>query len=154
MEYKELAELLFPNITKTPEDYEKEYPQRKLPEGARVTRLAPSPTGYIHLGNLFGAMADERMAHQSGGVCYLRVEDTDEKREVEGAIPVLLDTLSYFGINFDEGACKAGTEGSVPSVSDPEAAERGDYGPYWQSEREDIYKSCVKYLVSKGMAYP
>ena len=129
MDHKELAELLFPDITETLEDLERRYPARDLPEGARVTRLAPSPTGFIHLGNLFGAMADERMAHQSKGVCYLRVEDTDEKREVEGAIPVLLDTLSYFGINFDEGACKEGTEGSIPSVSDPEAAERGSYGP-------------------------
>lgn len=161
MNYKELAEYLFPDIDKTPEDYEKIYPARTtapdgspLPEGARVTRLAPSPTGFIHLGNLFGAMADERMAHQSGGICFLRVEDTDEKREVEGAIPVLLDTLSYFGINFDEGACKAGTAGSVPSVSDPDASERGSYGPYWQSERSDIYKACVKSLIAKGMAYP
>ena len=154
MDYKALSELLFPDIDKTPEDYEKDYPKRNLPDGARVTRLAPSPTGFIHLGNLFGAMADERMAHQTNGICYLRVEDTDEKREVEGAIPVLLDTLSYFGINFDEGACKLGTEGSNPSVTDPDAAERGSYGPYWQSERENIYKACVKYLVSKGMAYP
>ena len=154
MDHKELAELLFPEITKTVDDYEKEYPARDLPEGARVTRLAPSPTGFIHLGNLFGAMADERMAHQSKGVCYLRVEDTDEKREVEGAIPVLLDTLSYFGINFDEGACKNGTLGSRPSGVDPEGSERGDYGPYWQSARGDIYKACIKYLVEKGMAYP
>ena len=154
MDHKELAELLFPEITKTVDDYEKEYPARDLPEGARVTRLAPSPTGFIHLGNLFGAMADERMAHQSKGVCYLRVEDTDEKREVEGAIPVLLDTLSYFGINFDEGACKNETPGSRPSGVDPEGSERGDYGPYWQSARGDIYKACIKYLVEKGMAYP
>ncbi len=154
MDHNELAELLFPEITKTVDDYEKEYPARDLPEGARVTRLAPSPTGFIHLGNLFGAMADERMAHQSKGVCYLRVEDTDEKREVEGAIPVLLDTLSYFGINFDEGACKNETPGSRPSGVDPEGSERGDYGPYWQSARGDIYKACIKYLVEKGMAYP
>lgn len=161
MDYKELAELLFPDIDKTPEDYEKLYPARTtgpdgqpLPEGAIVTRLAPSPTGFIHLGNLFGAMADERIAHQSGGICYLRVEDTDEKREVEGAIPVLLDTLSYFGINFDEGACKLETPGSTVSASDDEAAERGAYGPYWQSARSHIYKACVKYLVEKGLAYP
>jgi len=154
MNYQELADYLFPNITKTPEDYEKEFPSRNLPEGTRVTRLAPSPTGFIHLGNLYGAMADERLAHQSNGICYLRVEDTDEKREVEGAIPVLLDTLSYFGINFDEGACKLGTPGSTPSVIDSDAAERGAYGPYWQSARGDIYKACVKSLVAKGMAYP
>jgi len=83
MDYKKLADLLFPDIDKTPEDYEAMYPKRKLPEGAITTRLAPSPTGFIHLGNLYGALADERLAHQSGGVCYLRVEDTDEKREVE-----------------------------------------------------------------------
>jgi len=154
MNYQELADYLFPNITKTPEDYEKEFPSRNLPEGTKVTRLAPSPTGFIHLGNLFGAMADERLAHQSNGICYLRVEDTDEKREVDGAIPVLLDTLSYFGINFDEGACKLGTEGSTPSVIDSDAAERGIYGPYWQSARGDIYKACVKSLVAKGLAYP
>lgn len=154
MDYKKLADLLFPDITKTPAEYEAMYPPRNLGEGAITTRLAPSPTGFIHLGNLYGALADERLAHQSGGVCFLRVEDTDEKREVEGAIPVLLDTLSYFGINFDEGACKLGTEGSTPSASDPEAGERGTYGPYWQSARSDIYKACVKYLVEQGKAYP
>ena len=177
MDYKALADYLFPQITKTPEDYEKEYPMRTtdmdgnaLPEGAKVTRLAPSPTGFIHLGNLFGALADERIAHQSGGICFLRVEDTDEKREVEGAIPVLLDTLSYFGINFDEGACKVPENAKIEKsadgseefyVADGEkhiirdgASERGAYGPYWQSARSDIYKACVKYLVAKGMAYP
>ena len=154
MDYQKLADLCFPDITKTPQDYEAMYPERNLPEGAITTRLAPSPTGFIHLGNLYGALADERLAHRTGGSCYLRVEDTDEKREVEGAIPVLLDTLSYFGINFDEGACKLETPGCTPSASDPEAGERGAYGPYWQSARSDIYKACVKYLVSQGKAYP
>jgi len=155
MDYEKLANLLFPDIDKTPEDYEAMYPKRTgLKDGAIVTRLAPSPTGFIHLGNLYGALADERLAHQTGGVCYLRVEDTDEKREVEGAIPVLLDTLSYFGINFDEGACHLGTKDSTPSASDPEAAERGAYGPYWQSARSHIYKACVKKLVREGKAYP
>lgn len=155
MDYEKLANLLFPDIDKTPEDYEAMYPPRTgLKEGAITTRLAPSPTGFIHLGNLYGALADERLAHQSGGVCYLRVEDTDEKREVEGAIPVLLDTLSYFGINFDEGACHKGTPGSTPSASDPDASERGIYGPYWQSARSHIYKACVKKLVKEGKAYP
>lgn len=143
MDHKELAELLFPEITKTPADYEQIYPKRELPEGARVTRLAPSPTGFIHLGNLYGAMADERIAHTTGGTCYLRIEDTDDKREVEGAIPVLIDTLSYFGINFDEGA-----------LGEDDDHEVGIYGPYRQSNRGDIYKACVKYLVEKGMAYP
>ena len=154
MDHKKLAELLFPDIDKTPEDYEKIYPERDLAEGAVVTRLAPSPTGYIHLGNLYGAMVDERLAHQGGGVCYLRIEDTDEKREVEGAVPVLLDTLSYFGIEFDEGACKAGTPGSEPVPFEEGAAQRGAYGPYWQSMRSSIYKACVKKLVAEGKAYP
>ncbi len=140
MDFSKLAQLLFPDIDKTPEDYEALYPERKLPEGARVTRLAPSPTGFIHLGNLYGALADERLAHRSGGLCLLRIEDTDVKREVEGAIPVLLDTLGYFGISFDEGALKDG--------------ERGIYGPYKQSDRSAIYKACVKKLVSEGKAYP
>ena len=140
MDYKKLAELLFPDITKTAEDWEAAYPARKLPEGAKVTRLGPSPTGFIHLGNLYGALTDERLAHRSGGVCYLRIEDTDDKREVEGAIPMLLSALSYFGIDFDEGACAEG--------------EKGDYGPYHQSERSEIYKTFVKKLVSEGKAYP
>ncbi len=140
MDHNKLAELLFPDITKTPDDYEAMFPRRDLPEGAKVTRLGPSPTGFIHLGNLYGALTDERLAHQSKGVCFLRIEDTDDKREVEGAVPVLLDTLEYFGINFDEGATKDG--------------EKGAYGPYWQSHRSDIYKCFVKKLVSEGKAYP
>ena len=143
MDYKALAELLFPNITKTPADYEQIYPKRDLPAGARVTRMAPSPTGFIHLGNLYGAMADERMAHTTDGICYLRIEDTDDKREVEGAVPVLIDTLGYFGIKFDEGA-----------MGEDESSTIGIYGPYWQSNRGDIYKACVKYLVEQGKAYP
>ena len=154
MDYKKLAELLFPDIDKTPEYYEEKYPQRDLPDGAAVTRLAPSPTGFIHLGNLYVAMIDERLAHKNGGVCYLRVEDTDEKREVEGAVPVLLDTLGYFGIEFDEGACRSGVAGSTDNPDEPGAAQRGAYGPYWQSMRSDIYKACVKKLVSEGKAYP
>ncbi|MBQ4506166.1 MAG: glutamate--tRNA ligase [Firmicutes bacterium] len=140
MDYRKLAELVFPEIDKTPDDYELIYPERSLPEGAKVTRLAPSPTGFIHLGNLFGALVDERAAHQSGGVCVLRIEDTDVKREVEGAIPVLINTLDYFGIRFDEGAMPDGW--------------KGEYGPYWQSERGYIYKACCKKLISEGKAYP
>ena len=150
MDYKKLAELLFADIKKTPQDYEAEYPKRGLSEGALVTRLAPSPTGFIHLGNLYGALVDERLAHQGGGVCYLRIEDTDEKREVEGAVPVLLDVLSYFGIEFDEGACKADKPGCRPSSVEPSAGETGAYGPYWQSMRSEIYKACVKQLVAEG----
>ena len=140
MDYPKLAELLFPDITTTAEDMETRYPKRDLPEGARVTRMGPSPTGFIHLGNLYGALTDERLAHRSGGVSFLRIEDTDDKREVEGAVPMLIDALDYFGIRFDEGATAEG--------------EIGDYGPYWQSERSTIYKTFVKKLVAEGKAYP
>ena len=140
MDNKKLAEILFPDIKTTPEDMEARFPERQLPEGAMVTRLGPSPTGFIHLGNLYGAFVDERLAHQSGGTFYLRIEDTDDKRFVEGAVDTVIDSLDFFGINFDEGAGKDG--------------DKGDYGPYFQSERADIYKTYVKYLVEKGEAYP
>ena len=140
MDYPKLAELLFPDITTTAEDMEARYPKRDLPEGAMVTRMGPSPTGFIHLGNLYGALTDERLAHRSGGVSFLRIEDTDDKREVEGAVPMLIDALDYFGIRFNEGATADG--------------ETGDYGPYWQSERSAIYKTFVKKLVAEGKAYP
>lgn len=140
MDYNKLAELLFPHIDKTPDDYEKMYPQRQLPEGAMVTRLGPSPTGFIHLGNLYGAFVDERLAHQSGGTFYLRIEDTDDKRYVEGAVETIITSLDFFGINFDEGALLDG--------------EKGDYSPYFQSRRGDIYQCFAKKLVKKGLAYP
>lgn len=140
MNYDKLAERLFPQITKTPEDYEKIFPPRPLPEGARITRLGPSPTGFIHLGNLYGAFVDERLAHQSGGVFYLRIEDTDDKRYVEGAVETIITSLDFFGIDFDEGAA---IDGST-----------GDYGPYYQSQRGEIYQCYVKELVKKGQAYP
>lgn len=135
-----LAELLFPDIAKTPADYEAQYPPRALNEGAMVTRLGPSPTGFIHLGNLYGAFVDERLAHQSGGVFYLRIEDTDDKRYVEGAVETILNSLDFFGIRFDEGAAADG--------------EHGSYGPYWQSERGPLYRCFAKELVKKGCAYP
>ena len=140
MNYEKLAELLFPHITKTPDDYEALYPARNLPEGAKVTRLGPSPTGFIHLGNLYGAFVDERLAHQSGGRFFLRIEDTDDKRYVEGAVEVIINSLRFFGINFDEGATM---EGDI-----------GDYGDYTQSHRGDIYQCFAKKLVSEGHAYP
>ena len=140
MDYNILAELLFPNIDKSPEDYEKIYPKRNLPEGAKVTRLGPSPTGFIHLGNLYGAFVDERLAHQSGGVFYLRIEDTDDKRFVDGAVKIIIDSLRFFGINFDEGA---GLNGDT-----------GAYGDYTQSRRGDIYEAFAKKLVREGKAYP
>ena len=140
MDHTKLAELLFPHITKNPEDYEAQFPKRDLKEGAMVTRLGPSPTGFIHLGNLYGAFVDERLAHQSGGTFYLRIEDTDDKRYVEGAVETIINSLAFFGINFDEGALLDG--------------EKGDYGPYFQSNRGEIYQCFAKELVSKGMAYP
>ena len=140
MDYNRLAELLFPSIDKTPEDYEAMYPERDLPEGAKVTRLGPSPTGFIHLGNLYGALIDERLAHQSGGTFYLRIEDTDDKRYVEGAVETVISSLRFFGINFYEGASEDG--------------DKGAYGPYYQSNRGEIYQCFVKKLMQEGKAYP
>ena len=111
MDYQALSELLFPNVTDTPEALEARFPARTNPEGAVITRMAPSPTGFVHLGNLVQGMISERMAHQSGGVLFLRVEDTDAKREVPGAVEVLLDTLKHYGIQFDEGATIDGDSG-------------------------------------------
>ncbi len=140
MDYKKLAEILFPDIKEDIAYYENEFPERKLPAGAKVTRLAPSPTGFIHLGNLYGAFVDERLAHQSGGVFMLRIEDTDEKRKVEGSVEIIISSLKYFGLNFDEGALLEG--------------EKGSYGPYYQSNRGKIYQCVAKYLVEQGKAYP
>ena len=140
MDYQALASLLFPNVTETPEALEEKYPIRTLPEGAVVTRMAPSPTGFVHLGNLVQGLTAERMAHQSGGVLFLRVEDTDAKREVPGAVEVLIDTLKHYGISFDEGATIDG--------------DNGQYGPYRQRQRASIYHVYAKKLVSEGMAYP
>ena len=140
MDYNRLAELLFPNVTKTPEEVNAEFPTRVLPEGAVVSRMAPSPTGFVHLGNLVQGLTSERMTHQSGGVLFLRVEDTDAKREVPGAVEILIDTLSHYNIEFDEGATIDG--------------DKGNYGPYRQRQRRDIYHVFAKYLVQNGMAYP
>lgn len=140
MDNQKLAELLFPHITKTPEDYEAMYPPRDLPTGAKVTRLGPSPTGFIHLGNLYGAFVDERLAHQSDGIFYLRIEDTDDKRFVEGAVETIINALRFFGIQFDEGATMDG--------------DHGAYGDYTQSNRGEIYQCFAKKLVSAGKAYP
>ncbi len=140
MDYQALAELLFPNVTDTPESLEARFPQRNAPEGAVITRMAPSPTGFVHLGNLVQGLTSERMAHQSGGVLFLRVEDTDAKREVPGAVEVLIDTLKHYGIQFDEGATHTG--------------DAGLYGPYRQRRRAAIYHVYAKKLVSEGQAYP
>ncbi len=135
-ERAELAALLFPDVVKTPEDLEAQFPPRDLPEGAVVSRMAPSPTGFVHLGNLVQGMTSERMCHQSGGVLFLRVEDTDAKREVAGAIDVLISTLKHYDIRFDEGP------------------DEGPYGPYYQRRRKEIYHVFAKKLLLDGFAYP
>ena len=145
MNFEQLAELLFPNVNETPEDMEKKYPPRQLPEGAKVTRFAPSPTGFVHFGGLFPTTIGERLAHQSGGIFYLRIEDTDAKREVAGAAEGLIKTLAHYGIHFDEGAI-LGEDGLV--------CDKGDYGPYKQSQRGPIYHVYAKQLVKEGKAYP
>lgn len=142
MDNQKLAELLFPEVVNTPEYYEEKFPYRKLPNKAEVTRMAPSPTGFIHLGNLYSALADERIAHRNGGVFYLRIEDTDEKRKVDGAVETIINVLRYFNIEFDEGA---GFDDSDP---------RNAYGPYFQRQRVEIYHSYAKSLVERGLAYP
>ncbi len=144
-EFSELAELLFPDVTETAEQIEARYPKRQLAEGAKVTRFAPSPTGYVHFGGLFPSTVSERLAHQSDGVFYLRIEDTDDKREVEGAAQALIKTLETYGIKFDEGAV-LGEDGSI--------CDKGNYGPYKQSQRRDIYRTFAKKLVAEGKAYP
>jgi len=139
--YKKLADLLFPNIDKTPQYYENLYPPRELKEGARVTRLAPSPTGFLHFGNLFTGMVAYKTAKASGGVFYVRVEDTDQKRKIDGAVEVMLEGLSAYGVIADEGVMI-------------DSSEKGNYGPYTQSQRKEIYQTYAKYLVEQGLAYP
>lgn len=136
-----LAELLFPDITKTPDDMEAQFPPRNLKEGARVTRLAPSPTGFLHFGNLFTGTVAYRTAKTTDGIFYVRVEDTDQKRKIEGAIEVMLGGLEAFGVKADEGVVGENTE-------------KGDYGPYYQSQRKHIYHVFAKDLVSRDLAYP
>ena len=145
MDFNYLAELLFPNVTVTPAEYEASHPVRTVPEGAKVTRFAPSPTGFVHFGGLFPTTVCERLAHQSGGVFYLRIEDTDTKREIEGATEALIKTLAEYGIVFDEGAV-LDENGCV--------TDKGDFGPYRQTARTDIYHIFAKQLVKEGKAYP
>ena len=140
-ENKILADLIFPNITKTIEDYEKMYPERNLPEGAKVTRYAPSPTGFIHIGALLSSFTANMIAKQSGGVQFLRIEDTDTERTVENGVNVIIEGLKEFGVEFDEGPNSDGTE-------------KGNYGPYVQSQRKEIYHAFIKHLIIEGKAYP
>ena len=141
MTYKDLADLIFPNIDKTIEDYEKIYPERNLPEGAMVTRFAPSPTGFVHMGSLLASFISSKAAKDTKGVFYLRIEDTDQKREVPNGIEGIVKDLQNFEIKIDEGA-----------LSRTEAI--GNYGPYIQSERKEIYQAFIKHLLEIGMAYP
>lgn len=140
-DYNKLAELLFPNIDKTPDYYEALYPQRNLKEGARVSRFSPSPTGYLHFGGLYAASAAKQTCVVTGGKFYLRIEDTDKKREIEGGIDAIVNGLDAFAITRDEG------------VIDKEH-ETGEYGPYIQSKRAEIYQTFAKSLTQQGLAYP
>ena len=138
---EKMAELLLPDIDKTPDYYEELYKPRTLPEGARVTRIAPSPTGYLHLGTLFAALVNRITATSTGGVFYTRIEDTDKKREIEGGTRDIISGLDRFGIKIDEGFVSADKQ-------------LGDYGPYKQSERAEIYQTYAKSLIKQGLAYP
>ena len=140
-EFEKMAELLLPDIDKAPDYYEQIYKPRTLPEGARVTRIAPSPTGYLHLGTLFAALVNRITATSTGGVFYTRIEDTDKKREIEGGIEDIISGLDRFGIKIDEGFVSADKQS-------------GEYGPYKQSERAEIYQTYAKSLIKQGLAYP
>ena len=141
MNNKDLANLIFPNINLTIEDLEKRYPKRNLPDGAMVTRFAPSPTGFLHTGSLFTSLVSARFAKQSGGVFYIRLEDTDTKREIEGSGESLIEQLKVFDVIADEGY-------------ESDSKESGLYGPYKQSLRSEIYNTVIKYLIEIGRAYP
>ena len=142
MTTKELANLIFPDITKSIEDYEREYPERNLPEGAKVTRFAPSPTGFMHIGNFLSATIDYVLAKQSKGIFYLRNEDTDSSREIEGAVEYIRHVLEHYDMVPEEYEYR-----DINEI-------KGIYGPYIQSERKTIYHTFIKYLVSEGKAYP
>ncbi len=136
---RKLEELIFPNITGAIENLEERFPERNLPKQAYVTRFAPSPTGYMHIGGLYAAMISSKLAKQTGGIFYLRIEDTDKKRELEGGVDEIIKSLANYGVNFEEGPFPGGEK---------------EYGPYKQSERKEIYQICVKELMRKGYAYP
>ena len=140
MDFNELAELIFPDA-KDIEYYEEKYPERNLPEGALVTRFAPSPTGFVHIGGLFGAIVDRKLAQQSKGVFILRIEDTDQKREIENGTAQIVNSLKDFDIIPDEGMIG-------------ENEDKGNYGPYKQSQRKEIYQAYAKSLIKRGLAYP
>lgn len=140
LERKELAQLLFPNIKDT-EEYIKQYPKRNLPEGAEVTRFAPSPTGFVHMGGIYMSLISRKLAHQTNGIFILRIEDTDKTREIDKGVEQIIESLNKYGLVPDEGIF-------------PNGEVKGEYGPYMQSQRLDIYKSFAKKLVLEGKAYP
>ena len=140
MDYKDLADLIFPEA-KPISYYEEKYPERNLPEGAMVVRFAPSPTGYVHIGGLYQSIIGRTLAKQTKGVFILRIEDTDQKRQIENGVVQIVDALKDFNIEFDEGMIN-------------ETEEKGNYGPYKQSARKDIYQAYAKYLLEQGKAYP
>ncbi|MFD1738650.1 glutamate--tRNA ligase [Bacillus salitolerans] len=141
MSNKNMAELLFPDVRQLPADIYSQYPPRNLSASAKVTRFAPSPTGSLNIGGLYATFISERLAHQSNGVFFLRIEDTDKKREIKGSLENIINSLSYFGIHSDEGPLLSGDD-------------KGTYGPYKQSTRTQIYKVFIKHLVLNGLAYP
>ena len=140
MDYKDLANLIFPDV-KDISYYEEKYPERNLPEGAIVTRFAPSPTGYVHIGGLYQALCARTAAKKTGGVFFLRVEDTDQKREVENGVTGIINALKVFDMAPDEGMTT-------------ESEWTGEYGPYIQSKRGEIYRAYAKYMIEQGKAYP
>jgi len=140
MDYKDLADLIFPDA-KPIEFYEEKYPERNLPEGAMVVRIGPSPTGSVHIGTIYQALIARTIADRTNGVFFMRVEDTDQKREVENGINDIIDSLKYFDVLPDEGM-------------DTETTWHGEYGPYRQSMRKEIYQAYAKYLLEQGKAYP
>ena len=135
MDNKELAELIFPDA-KDISYYEEKYPERNLPEGAIVTRFAPSPTGFVHVGGIMQCVINRQLTNQTNGVLLLRIEDTDQKREIDNGISQIVNSVHDFGIDFDEGMIN-------------ETEEKGDYGPYKQSARGEIYRAYAKWLIEK-----
>ncbi|MFA7065135.1 MAG: glutamate--tRNA ligase family protein, partial [Bacilli bacterium] len=141
MDYQKLANLMFPNIDKNIEYYEKKYPKRDLPDGAVVSRFAPSPTGFVHMGSLRTAFIAKKISTDTKGVFYLRIDDTDEKRSVKNGIQGIIEDFKNFNFEIDEGRIS-------------ETEEKGNYGPYLQSKRKEIYQTFAKYLVENNLAYP
>ena len=140
MDYKDLANLIFPNA-KEISYYEEKYPERNLKEGAVVTRFAPSPTGFVHIGGLYQSLVAKKVVEQTDGVFFVRIEDTDQKREIENGAKQILDALEDYDLSPDE---TMGVNGE----------DKGAYGPYLQSKRKEIYESYAKYLLEQGKAYP